>query len=66
MTGRVLLLGHGAQGRAALHDLVSGTGDLQVTVADAESTLGEQIPGYPASRVRATRLDADDEAASRR
>lgn len=63
MTGRVLLLGHGAQGRAALHDLVSGTGDLQVTVADADPTLGEQIPGYPASRVRVVRLDATDHAA---
>ncbi len=63
MTRRVLLLGHGAQGRAALHDLVSGADELQVTVADADPALAEQLSRYPASRVRAVRLDAADHAA---
>ncbi len=63
MTRRVLLLGHGAQGRAALHDLVSGDGDLRVTVVDADPSLAEQLSGYPSSRVTAVRLDADDHTA---
>ncbi len=63
MTRRVLLLGHGAQGRAALHDLVSGAGDLRVTVVDADPALAERLSGYPSSRVRGVRLDAGDHAA---
>ncbi|HEX8726613.1 MAG TPA: saccharopine dehydrogenase C-terminal domain-containing protein [Gemmatimonadaceae bacterium] len=63
MTRRVLLLGHGAQGRAALHDLVSGAGDLHVTVADADPALDQQLSRYPASRVRAVHVDAADHAA---
>ncbi|MGH7690684.1 MAG: saccharopine dehydrogenase NADP-binding domain-containing protein, partial [Gemmatimonadaceae bacterium] len=63
MTRRVLLLGHGAQGRAALHDLVSGPGELRVTVADADPALAERLAPYPVSRVRGVHLDAADHAA---
>lgn len=58
MTRRVLLLGHGAQGRAALHDLVHGDGDLRVTVADADPALPERVASYPAGRVTARVVDA--------
>lgn len=60
---RVLLLGHGAQGRAALHDLVYGGEPLHVTVADSDPELGARLAGYPASQVAMHGLDVADAAA---
>ncbi len=62
MTRRVLLLGCGAQGKAALHDLVSGDDGMHVVVADRDRGVEERVRRYPASRVAGTVLDATDEA----
>jgi len=62
MTGRVLLLGLGAQGKAALHDLVTADASTHVTVADAEPGLAAYAARYPAARVTARPLDANDHA----
>lgn len=58
---RVLLLGHGMQGRAVLYDLLHGDADTVVAVADANPDLPAQLAGYPADRVTAHHLDATDE-----
>jgi saccharopine dehydrogenase-like NADP-dependent oxidoreductase len=63
MTRRVLLLGHGAQGRAALHDLVSDDDSAHVTVADADPSLPRQLAPYPSAQVTPVAVDATDHAA---
>jgi len=63
MNRRVLLLGCGAQGTAALHDLVSGDDTTRVVVADGAVAREERARQYPASRVVAKVVDATDEAA---
>ncbi len=63
MTRRVLLLGLGAQGKAALHDLVSADEITHVTVADSAPGLSEYVARYPASRATACPTDARDMAA---
>jgi len=62
MTRRVLLLGCGAQGKAALHDLVSGDEAIHVVVADRDPGVEASVRRYPASRVAAQVQDATDEA----
>src|ERR1035437_8646713 len=62
MTRRVLLLGCGAQGKAALHDLVSGDDATHVVVADSDRGVDAIARRYPASRVTAKVIDATDEA----
>jgi saccharopine dehydrogenase-like NADP-dependent oxidoreductase len=64
MTRNVLLLGLGAQGRAALHDLVTGDFETHVTVADLDSSLDTYLERYPRERVSAQRLDAGNEDAA--
>jgi saccharopine dehydrogenase-like NADP-dependent oxidoreductase len=59
---RVLLLGLGAQGKAALHDLVTSDEDTLVVAADSDAGLAAYVARYPAARVRAERLDAGDDA----
>jgi saccharopine dehydrogenase-like NADP-dependent oxidoreductase len=61
MTRRVLLLGCGAQGRAALHDLITGDDSMRVVVADRDRGVEASLRRYPASRVAAKVLDATDE-----
>lgn len=63
MTHNVLLLGLGAQGRAALHDLLTGDDETHVTVADTDPSLDTYLERYPRERVSAHRLDAGDEQA---
>ncbi len=63
MIRRALLLGYGAQGRAALHDLVRGDADTHVTVADADPALAPQLAAYAPGRVTPRQLDAADEGA---
>src|SRR3989304_4748919 len=62
MTRRVLLLGCGAQGKAALHDLVSGDEAIHVVVADRDPGVEASVRRYPGSRVAAQGQDATDEA----
>src|ERR1019366_10266552 len=47
MTRPVLVLGLGAQGKAALHDLVSGDDTTSVVVADSDPRLEEYLQRYP-------------------
>jgi lysine 6-dehydrogenase len=63
MTLDVLLLGLGAQGKAALHDLVSGDDATHIVVADSDPRLEEYLRRYPRARVSAKVLDVTDEAA---
>lgn len=63
MTRHVLLLGLGAQGKAALHDLVSGDETTHVVVADSDPQLEAYLQRYPRERVSAQLLDATDESA---
>lgn len=63
MPHNVLLLGLGAQGRAALHDLVTGDDETHVVVADSDPSLEAHLQRYPRDRVSARRLDATDETA---
>jgi len=63
MTRRVLLLGCGAQGRAALHDLAQGDDALHVVVADRVRGAGNALHGYAESRVESKVVDATDESA---
>ncbi|MDE3172888.1 MAG: saccharopine dehydrogenase NADP-binding domain-containing protein [Gemmatimonadota bacterium] len=60
---RVLLLGCGAQGRAALHDLVTGDDTTHVVVAEASPEAAAFAARHPASRVTVHRTDAGDSAA---
>lgn len=62
MTARVLLLGVGAQGKAALHDLATGEDALRVVAADRDAGLEAYVARYSRTRVSARRLDATDEA----
>ncbi|HEX7545908.1 MAG TPA: saccharopine dehydrogenase C-terminal domain-containing protein [Gemmatimonadaceae bacterium] len=63
MRRRVLLLGCGAQGKAALHALISGDDATQVVVADGDRGVETSARRYPRSRVEAKVVDATDEAA---
>ena len=63
MTHTVLLLGLGAQGRAALHDLVTGDDETHVAVVDTDPSLERYLERYPRERVSAHRLDVGDEQA---
>ena len=63
MIRRVLLLGHGAQGRAALHDLVSGDGRCTSPSPTPIRRSPAASRGYPSARVTPVTLDAADHAA---
>ena len=63
MIRRVLLLGCGAQGRAALHDLTTGDDALHVVVADRVDELEADVRRHGHARATAAVLDAADEAA---
>ena len=63
MNARVLLLGCGAQGTAALHALVSADDSTRVVVADGDRGVDAIARRYPASRVTAKVVDATDETA---
>lgn len=60
---KVVLLGLGMQGKAALHDLVSNSEAAEILVADNNPKMDVILRAYPAERVKAVSLDAADEAA---
>jgi lysine 6-dehydrogenase len=62
---RVLLLGLGMQGSAALHDLVTADEATHVVVADSDPALASRTARYPAGRVRAVPLDVRDDGSVR-
>ncbi len=59
----MLLLGLGAQGRAALHDLLASDDTTRVVAVDASPEAAAVADRYPASRVTVHRADAGDAAA---
>jgi saccharopine dehydrogenase-like NADP-dependent oxidoreductase len=63
MIRNVLMLGLGAQGKAALHDLVTGDDETHVIVVDTDPSLETYLERYPRGRVSAQRLDVGDEQA---
>ena len=65
---RILLLGGGMQGQAALHDLVSSPEVERITVADldADGLQAYVAATHPDPRVSCVGLDARDQAALRR
>ncbi|RME38596.1 MAG: saccharopine dehydrogenase [Deltaproteobacteria bacterium] len=58
--GKVVLLGFGMQGKAALYDLVHNSPAREIIVADNHPDLVSMIRSYPADRVRSVSLDAGD------
>jgi saccharopine dehydrogenase-like NADP-dependent oxidoreductase len=63
MIRNVLMLGLGTQGKAALHDLVTGDDETHVIVVDTDPSLDLYLERYPRGRVSAQRLDVGDEHA---
>ena len=60
---RILILGYGMQGRAALYDLLNNTDDTEFIVADKHFDPVEDLREYPGERVTGMRLDASDSTA---
>lgn len=60
--GKVVLLGLGMQGKAALYDLVNNSDAAEILVADNNPQMGAILKAYPAERVKSVRLDAADES----
>jgi saccharopine dehydrogenase-like NADP-dependent oxidoreductase len=60
---RIVLLGYGMQGQAALYDLVRQDKVSQVVVADSRPDLTELLQTYPQDKVIGHVLDADDQDA---
>ncbi len=61
---RVLLLGAGMQGKAALHDLARAPDVGHVVVADSDPSLRELLHAYQPDRVSGRIVDARDEVAA--
>ena len=55
---RVVLLGLGMQGQAALHDLVNTSAADTIVVADNSPNMASLLQAYPAEKIEAVRLDA--------
>jgi len=62
MGKRVLLVGLGMQGQAALYDLVNFS-DVSIVVVDSRPDLTAMLNRYPSERIAGRSLDAGDEAA---
>jgi len=62
MRHKILLIGFGMQGRAALFDLVRWGGASGIVVADSRPELPAELSAYSSDRVRGVILDALDEA----
>lgn len=60
--GKVVLLGLGMQGKAALHDLVNNSDAAEIIVADNNPNMDSILNAYPAERVKGLGLDATDES----
>ena len=61
MSKRLLLIGLGMQGQAALHDLASRAEFSRIVVADSRPDLDMLAAHYPEEKVQAVRADASDE-----
>ncbi len=57
---KVVILGYGMQGQAALYDLVNRTHVSEIIVADNRSDLEVLLKQYPSERVKSSKLDASD------
>jgi len=62
MGKRVLLLGLGMQGKAALYDLASCPGVSRIVVVDSRPDLSVSLGRYPSGKITGRILDAADEA----
>jgi len=60
--GKIVLLGLGMQGRAALHDLVNNCDVAEILVADNNPHMDSILKDYSGERVKAVSLDAEDES----
>jgi lysine 6-dehydrogenase len=61
MNKRLLLIGLGMQGQAALYHLAGCEEFARIMVADSRPDLSALVAGYPASKVKAVPCDASDE-----
>ncbi len=59
-TKKVLLLGVGAQGKAALYDLVHQPAIGSIVAVDTSPSLGQTVQLYPQERVRGRPIDVRD------
>ncbi|HPI98225.1 MAG TPA: saccharopine dehydrogenase C-terminal domain-containing protein [Synergistales bacterium] len=57
---KVVILGYGMQGQAALHDLVTRSDVSEIIVADNRADLDVLLKQYPVERVKPSALDATD------
>ena len=57
---KVVILGYGMQGQAALYDLVSRSDVSEIIVADNKPDLEVMLEKYPPERVKPSKLDATD------
>ena len=62
MNKKVMLVGMGMQGKAALHDLVNSGEVSHITVVDNQPDLLTYLSRYPTAKVSGRILDASDEA----
>lgn len=62
MSKRVLLMGFGMQGQAALYDLAPRPEFSHIVVADTRPDLESLLTRYPSEKVSGARLDLADEA----
>lgn len=63
MDKKVLLLGLGMQGKAALHDLASCEDISHIVVVDCRPDMQAELARYPSARVTGRQLDVGDETA---
>ncbi len=61
MSKRLLLLGLGMQGQAALHDLAARPEFSSIVVVDSRDDLAAQVARYPEEKVRAVHCDIADQ-----
>lgn len=59
---KVVILGYGMQGQAALYDLVNRSTVSEIIVADNRTDLDDALSIFDKERVKGTRLDASDKS----
>ncbi len=59
---KIVILGLGMQGKAALYDLVHNTDAVQIIVADNRSDIDGVIDNYPGDRIKSRQIDAASES----
>ena len=59
---KIIVLGLGKQGKAALYDIFHNCKNTQIIVADSHPEMTKHISQYPEDKVKAVRIDASNES----